>query len=547
MPTGRPWKDPLADLPLSEMTSLTREHAWEKTPVGPIEKWPPSLLNTVRTVLACRLPMYVAWGKDFTQFYNDAYRPILGNKHPTLGWSTPDVWPEIWDTIGPMWQEVLRGKPIGFDDFKLTINRYGYEEDCWFNFSYSPVYDDQGAANGVLVTFAETTEKIRTAETLKLHRERLQLALDAASMGWWHYDPASDRARWDDRFARIFGVDGTEGDNATTLERVLPEDRPAVQAAAEQSLDNAKRAPFRAEYRIRHPAEGVKWIEARGIAAFRDGESNAESFVGTVRDVTEIKLAQDALHESETRAKASAERLSLALETAQLGDWSWDAATDVVTLAPRAADIFGIPPGAHITWTRMRELLHEDDRGRAAAAVVAALERHEDYDIEYRVMVDGATRWVLARGRGVYAKDGAPTHMIGLVQDVSERKRLENALRSRTSTLEALLETTGMISAELDIAKVVQKVTDTATQLTRAQFGLSSTTCSMSVARRTCCTRCRAWTAPISSTFRCLGPRRSSARRFAARESSGSPTSTRTRATESTIPTTACRRGTCPS
>nr|WP_246357135.1 GAF domain-containing protein [Pyxidicoccus fallax] len=126
--------------------------------------------------------MFVAWGPHLIQFYNDAYRPILGDKHPAaLGASTPDVWKEIWPTIGPMWLEVLQGKAIGFDDFKLTIGRYGYPEDCYFNFSYSPVRDDDGAVAGVLVTFAETTNRVLSERRLKLLDEVSQAMRSVAN------------------------------------------------------------------------------------------------------------------------------------------------------------------------------------------------------------------------------------------------------------------------------------------------------------------------------------------------------------------------------
>lgn len=132
-----------------ELGALMRAHPWKDTRVGPVETWPASLRAVVAALLQCQLPMYVAWGDGFIQFYNDAYRPILGDKHPSaLGRSAPETWSEIWPTIGPMWQQVLGGKPIGFEDFKLTINRYGYEEDCYFNFSYSPVLDDEGRQLG---------------------------------------------------------------------------------------------------------------------------------------------------------------------------------------------------------------------------------------------------------------------------------------------------------------------------------------------------------------------------------------------------------------
>ncbi|HEX4896034.1 MAG TPA: GAF domain-containing protein [Solimonas sp.] len=151
-----------------EMGERTRRHPWEQTPLGPVASWPGSLRSAVATMLECKLPMYLAWGPEFVQLYNDAYRPILGDKHPAaLGASTPRTWSEIWPTIGPMWQQVLGGEAIGFDDFKLTIDRFGYPEDCYFNFSYSPLRDDAGHACGVLVTFAETTRRVVSERRLR--------------------------------------------------------------------------------------------------------------------------------------------------------------------------------------------------------------------------------------------------------------------------------------------------------------------------------------------------------------------------------------------
>ncbi len=146
--------------------------------MGPVETWPQSLKTSISTLLECKLPMYIAWGKEWTQFYNDAYRPILGAKHPAaMGISVQETWPEIWPTIGPMWAEVWQGKSFGFDNFMLTIERYGYPEDCYFNFSYSPVRTDNGDVSGILVTFAETTEKVLAAKRLQAEREKLYSTL----------------------------------------------------------------------------------------------------------------------------------------------------------------------------------------------------------------------------------------------------------------------------------------------------------------------------------------------------------------------------------
>ena len=95
------------------MLSLVLEWDWGRTPLGPIERWPQSLKTAVSMMLECRLPMYIAWGPQFTQIYNDAYRPILGDKHPAaLGASAPDTWREVWSTIAPMWRDALQGKPV---------------------------------------------------------------------------------------------------------------------------------------------------------------------------------------------------------------------------------------------------------------------------------------------------------------------------------------------------------------------------------------------------------------------------------------------------
>lgn len=139
-----------------------RRHAWETTPVGPVAHWPFSLKLAVRTLLDCQLPMYLAWGDAYTQFFNDAYVPILGaKKDGALGGDVRATWPEIWPVIGPMWAGVLQGEPVGSSDLALTINRYGYFETCHFAYSYSPVCGDDGSPKGVLVTFVETTETVQ--------------------------------------------------------------------------------------------------------------------------------------------------------------------------------------------------------------------------------------------------------------------------------------------------------------------------------------------------------------------------------------------------
>lgn len=183
------------------------------------------------------------------------------------------------------------------------------------------------------------------------------------------------------------------------------------------------------------------------------------------RDITEQRQARFALDEA-------SERLKLALEAAQLGDWSWDTRTDLVTLSETAARIFGIPPGPFLTWTKMRALLHEEDRERARLAIDKALTEHTNYDVEYRVIhSDDSEVWVSAKGRGIYAEDGSTVGMLGFVQDISTRKTNEETLREQAEALRMLNEIGKTISAELNLHNTVQAVTDAATELTGARFG----------------------------------------------------------------------------
>ncbi|HEX8336655.1 MAG TPA: ATP-binding protein, partial [Pyrinomonadaceae bacterium] len=144
----------------------------------------------------------------------------------------------------------------------------------------------------------------------------------------------------------------------------------------------------------------------------------------------------------------------------------------VITSWNRGAErIFGIAPGETVNWAAMRERLHVEDRERARVAVEESLAARGDYDIEYRVSDGGAPRWVLARGRGLYGDDGRVTGMLGVVQDITERKRTEEALREQTEALATVNELGRLISAELDLHRMVQAVTDAATELTGAHFG----------------------------------------------------------------------------
>ncbi len=143
----------------------------------------------------------------------------------------------------------------------------------------------------------------------------------------------------------------------------------------------------------------------------------------------------------EAERRASVDRLSLALSAANLGDWSWDAASDMVTLSARAADTFGIPPGSHMTWTAMQDLVHPADQERVRREVERVLAERVQYDIKYQLnRRDGTQAWVGVLGRADYDAADQVVGMYGVVHDISDRRDLEESLRSSEERLRLALD-----------------------------------------------------------------------------------------------------------
>ena len=164
------------------MGALMRTVDWSRTPVGPPDAWPQSLRTALSILLETGFPMYIAWGPEFTQFYNDGYRPILGStKHPALGKSTRETFAEIWHIIGPMFAGVMNGTPTTVVDFLLPLDRHGFVEECYFIFSYSPIRQERGDVGGVLVTVTETTARVLGARRLKTLQDLADRTRNAAS------------------------------------------------------------------------------------------------------------------------------------------------------------------------------------------------------------------------------------------------------------------------------------------------------------------------------------------------------------------------------
>ena len=167
-----------------EMGALVRSYDWSQTSVGAIEGWSPSLKTAVSIMLGSRYPMFIWWGKDNLNFYNDAYIPILGARHPdALGQPASQVWAEVWDSLSPQIEGVLQAGQASWNEaLFLIMDRNGYPEETYFTFSYSPIFGEGGDIAGLFCACSEETRRVLSDRRLQTLRELAAETLKAKTV-----------------------------------------------------------------------------------------------------------------------------------------------------------------------------------------------------------------------------------------------------------------------------------------------------------------------------------------------------------------------------
>lgn len=214
------------------MAMLMRSYDWSQTSLGAAETWSQSLKTAVRIMLTSRQAMFVWWGDELLNLYNDAYRSILGGKHPeALGQPAALVWREIWDQVGPRAETALQQNQGTYDEALLLImERNGYPEETYYTFSYSPVPDDDGSPGGIICANTEDTPRIIGERQLALLKELAATTADARTFD----DACTLSARclaanpYDLPFALIYLIDADRQQVTLAGRCGIEQDHPAV-------------------------------------------------------------------------------------------------------------------------------------------------------------------------------------------------------------------------------------------------------------------------------------------------------------------------------
>ena len=291
-----------------DTSDLIQKTDWSETPLGPTEAWSASLHLAVGIVMASAFPMALRWGPQFTLIYNDAYRPILGDKHPwAFGRPAREAWAEVWNQILPVHEAILLGKTpsIFADDMLLRIQRFGSTwEDARFTLGYSPIQDPTTPTGigGVLVTAVETTDRVSAEAALRASEERYELALNTAgAIGTWDWDITNNKVVSNAKFAELYSVDPARAAVGEPIESfvagVHPEDRDVLTQEIRRSMEARDR--FSAEYRLLQNDGTILWVFARGGPHF-DETGNVVRLAGATVDISDRKATEDALSESQS-------------------------------------------------------------------------------------------------------------------------------------------------------------------------------------------------------------------------------------------------------
>lgn len=145
-----------------ELGALLRAIDWTSNPLGPPGTWPQSLKAAVRIMLTSQQPIWVGWGPDLIYLYNDAYKSIIGGRHPTaLAQPTLDVWHELRSDIEPLLKTAMReGEGTYVEEQLLIMERNGYPEETYYTFSYSPIPDEDGRPGGIICANTDDTSRV---------------------------------------------------------------------------------------------------------------------------------------------------------------------------------------------------------------------------------------------------------------------------------------------------------------------------------------------------------------------------------------------------
>ena len=301
-------------------------------------------------------------------------------------------------------------------------------DDRWLHQYAKITYGEDGKPTRMLGTIQDITERKRNENDLKEARERLVEAQELAHIGHWEWDLKLQQLIWSDEVYKIFGVTPesftptTESFEAT----IHPDDKESFLKERERMLAEKQYASI--DHRIVLPNGEIRHVQER-TQLLLDSEGKINRVIGTVQDITERVLVENALRRSQSK-------LRQALVAARMGEWRFDIATRSVEWSEESMQLFKIKTNI-VSFETLLNYFHRDDRVIGERYLRSALENGRLGSEEFRIIDStGKLIWVTGFGHASYDENGNLIEISGLIQDVTERKKAELELQRSTQMLE---------------------------------------------------------------------------------------------------------------
>ncbi|KFF04200.1 PAS domain-containing sensor histidine kinase [Flavobacterium reichenbachii] len=433
-----------------EMGKLSRTKDWSRTYLGDPEQWPKSLCTMTAVVLNNPLAMCIAWGNDFTQIYNDAFRLILASpqQNEALGSSAKETFSEIWKIIEPKFTDAMKGKSGSLDDFIISVDRNGDEEKSCYNFLYSPIKLENGEIGGVLITAVENKKLLDTtikrtvkekdsAKKIEESNKRFRDTLKQAPVG-------ISILRGPDYFVEMANeayLQIVDREESSFVGRPLFESLPEVKESVNSLLESVLTTgiPFHGnELPIPLKRFGKIDISYFDFLYYPLKEEDGE-ISGIIVTVTEVSDKVEARKKTEQNE----ERLNIVLEASELGTWELNVKIGELIYSPRYLEIVGgYTENTDLTHEQLVQHIHPDDmpiRNKALQdALVSGVLNYETRTI----WSDKSIHWVEGKGKVFYDENNKPEKLIGTARDITREKTHqqqieENAIRFRNLVMQS--------------------------------------------------------------------------------------------------------------
>lgn len=416
------------------MSVIISDKDWSTTPVGTIDSWPVGLRTALGILLNSKFPMFLFWGSDMTCFYNDACHESMGidGKHSDiLGKCGAMVLSETWRIMLPIIDELMiSGEASWHEDQWLPVLRKGKMEDTYWTSSYSPVNDESGKLDGIIVTLNDVTEKVEVRKKMNEAEERLRLATEIAGIANWDLDLQTHEMIHSESLANILGYKtNAKLTNADLMGQLHPDDLSnIVEKAFEVAMQTSI---FKYEARFIKKNGESRWIRSHGKIFF-DSNNEPLKIIGTLIDITEERLRREILMESESKFRLLADSMPQLI-------WTADPFGNLNYYNRSVFTYMGLTkfPAESEGWL---SLVHPDESEEYADKWRIAMATGTDFTFEHRLLkYDHQYHWHLSRAIAQKDAVGNIQMWVGTSTDIQQQKifttELERQVTERTEEL----------------------------------------------------------------------------------------------------------------